>query len=70
MVLRRKICEILLKEVKKEILAGVGTVRFGSKLSRTDLNRLFYKKNQIRTELKRIFLNRFGFFGSGHILNF
>ena len=41
-----------------------GSVRFGSKLSRTDLNRLFYKKNKIRTELKRIFLDRFSFFGS------
>ena len=38
----------------------VGTVRFDSKLSRIDLNRLFYKKNRIRTEFKRFFLYRFG----------
>ncbi|KAK9178153.1 hypothetical protein WN943_027343 [Citrus x changshan-huyou] len=56
---------------------GVGTVRFGSKLSRTDLNRLFYKKNRIRIELNKngtqtdLFGSvRLGFFGSGPILNF
>ena len=76
-----RIYSILNKKVKNKVKKlGVGTVRFGSKLSRTDLNRLFYKKNRIRTELNNnrtqtVFFGsvRFNFFGScpiGPILNF
>ena len=41
------------KKLHFKFRSGHGSVWFGLKLSRTDLNRLFYKKNRIRTELNK-----------------